>query len=197
MHLEQETKFSGVSFDALRKNLDRLNARQGEMYFEENVVYDTPQRDLNAKEILLRLRKGRRNLLTVKRAPERQDGGAQFKEREEIETEVENFQALQEILTFLGFCPVFRYEKFREIWFLGECHICLDILPFGEFVEIEGRPGTIFECCRLLGLDPSGGSPKSYYQLHQEYLQSNGLPFQESFVFGIEERMRLKARAGR
>ena len=59
----------------------------------------------------------------------------------------------------------------------------LDILPFAEVVELEGRAQDIESVERRLNLDNAEISTKSYHELHQEWLRQNHKPAQLSFVF--------------
>ena len=51
------------------------------------------------------------------------------------------------------YAPVFAYEKVREEWEFAGCHVCLDRLCFGDFVELEGEPESIRAAAAALGLD--------------------------------------------
>jgi len=90
---------------------------------------------------------------------------------------------VQAVLQTLGCEVAFAYEKWREEWKFGGCHICLDQLPFGDFVEIEGPPESIFAAARVLGLDSRHSSTENYHQLNREYRAAEGLPEDDNFVF--------------
>ncbi len=46
------------------------------------------------------------------------------------------------------------YEKYRAIYEINDCHIMLDELPYGDFVEIEGSDtASIRKITSLLGLN--------------------------------------------
>jgi len=64
------------------------------------------------------------------------EGGV--KSREEVQTGVESFELAIQIFDALGFKPVFRYQKFREVWRLREVEVVLDRTPIGDYFEIEG-----------------------------------------------------------
>ena len=50
---------------------------------------------------------------------------------------------MEAILEALGFTPALVYEKRRQTWRLGKTEIVIDVLPFGLFMEIEGRATEI------------------------------------------------------
>lgn len=190
MFLEQEIKFPVSDFLQIRQKLQGVAAKPVKTVFEVNHIFDTSERSLGQAGVLLRLRQDGATLLTLKRKPVAASSG-QFKVREEIETVVESFSATKSILEGLGFISVFQYEKLRETCMLNGCWICLDILPFGHFLEIEGESEGIMNCLMALGLDIARGSVKSYYDLNQEYRQGHGLPKNESFVFTPKEKAQL------
>lgn len=191
MALEIELKFLDQDLQAVRDRLAELGARPGPRLFEANTVYDDAQGTLRGRRILLRLRRaGGAAVLTVKLPPEGATPG-DVKVFEELETRVENPEAMDLILSCLGYAPAFQYEKVREEWELCGCHVCLDRLPFGNFVEIEGGREELLACADQLGLDRTRASTRNYHSLHQEHRRARGLPPEDSFVFGPEERERL------
>ncbi|AGW15152.1 class IV adenylate cyclase [Megalodesulfovibrio gigas] len=195
MPTETETKFAGVDHDALRRRLQALGARRVSLVFEDNAVWDTIDRKLRQKGQLLRLRQDDAIRLTFKTpAP---GGTGQLKVVEEHETQVEDAQAMGQVLAGLGLLEVFRYQKLRETWVLDEESggvLCLlDRLPFGDFLELEGPAEALAQACRALGLDPLAGTSKTYHALHQEHCARLGLPAEDSFVFSEAQARQLHA----
>ena len=198
MTLEQELKFACSDFGRLRQILADRQARFVHKVFEQNRVYDTRDRQLNRAGALLRLRQAKETVLCLKTPPRELEAypDREVKTWEETQTAVQDQACMQAILEGLGYQEVFCYQKVREKWQLGSCAVCLDRLPFGRFVEIEGEPEQIREQARALGLQALDWSTKSYYQLHREWRRANGLPDEESFVFAPEERDRILAELG-
>ncbi len=191
MGLENEVKFEVHGFADLKVMLKRLGAEPLGCFFEHNLVLDTPQGLLKAEETLLRLRQaGNSRVLCLKRPPE-SSGQEGIKVWQEWETEFADWTSMLEILKGLGFTLGFSYEKVRETWRLDSCLICLDLLPFGRFVEIEGPPGDIFACAAKVGLDRDGATTKSYHQINQDRQLSEGRPSDPSFTFSEPERSQL------
>jgi adenylate cyclase class 2 len=192
MGLEVERKYSVDDLDAVRQSLRDRGASWKDRCFEHNVVFDTADRSLKSRGMLLRLRQtGRRGVLCLKRPPAQEAASQEAKVFEEVESDVEHPEQLQELFRGLGYCDAFRYEKLREQWVLDECLICLDLLPFGRYVEIEGSPEAISRCALQLGLEAERWTTKTYHQLNQERLAEKGLTPDESFVFQEPERSRL------
>lgn len=183
MALEIERKYLDVDHADLRRRLEALGAEPLGRWFESNEVYDDPARSLKGAGTLLRLReKQGRAVLTLKRRPDA-PSPAGVKVYEEHETEVADAAALRAILAGLGYAPAFAYEKVREKWKLHGCAICLDALPFGDFLEIEGGPDAIEACAAALALAPETSSTATYHELNRLHREGAGLPPQESFTF--------------
>lgn len=185
MGLEIERKYLHVNLQSLRQKLVDNGAHCLGAHFESNWVYDTAEDGLMGGGQLLRLRTQQwhdktRHQLTLK-LPATHDGG--FKVREERETEVADGAVMRGILEGLGYRAVARYEKIREPWRMDLVEIELDILPFDQVVELEGRAEDIESVERRLNLDNAEISTKSYHELHQEWLRQNHKPAQLSFVF--------------
>jgi adenylate cyclase class 2 len=191
MALECELKYLEADRIDLADRLRAAGAGTSGRYFEANTVFDRPDRSLKRNGILLRLReKGGRAVLTVKRPPEDPEPSA-LKVFEEIETGVEDGAAMAEALDALGFAPAFRYEKVREKWRYMDCTICLDRLPFGDFVEIEGDEDRVLACAAELGLNAACTTKATYHGLNIEYRVAKGLEPDENFVFGPAEKAAL------
>jgi adenylate cyclase class 2 len=188
---ENEVKFEVKGFAALRDRLDQLQAKCLGSAFERNLVLDTPAGSLRSEGKLLRIRQaGDVQTLCLKSGPGR-EGQEGFKAREEWETGFSDWEAMQEILEGLGFSCSFAYEKVRESWRLDGCHICLDLLPFGRFVEIEGPAEELFACAARLGLDRREATAKTYHELNRDRRGGDGGSLDPSFTFSEPERSQL------
>ena len=198
MGLEIERKYLQVNLQTVRQTLVDNGAHCLGAHFECNWVFDTPAGALVVGGRLLRLRSQfwqdkTRHLLTLK-LPADVTGG--FKVREERETEVADGATLRTILEGLGYTLAARYEKIREPWRMDTVEVELDVLPFAEVVELEGRAQDIESVERRLKLDNAEISTKSYHELHQEWLRQNHKPEQLSFVFDEAQREHWRALLG-
>lgn len=194
MALECELKFTGADLTRARADLARLGARCGGRVFERNLVFDTPDRSLRAGDVLLRLRRAGKTTLTLKRHPAAGCEESRVKVWEEFESAVEDFDAVRSLLTALGYTVILRYEKFRETWMLPDVEVCLDELPFGDFVEIEGPEAAIWAAAQDLRLDVAAASKMSYHALNAAFRQGRGLAPEESFVFAADDPRRPRGR---
>ncbi len=186
MALETELKYLNADHDEVRNFMQRHSGKFLTRHYERNIVLDDPGRTLYKRSALLRVRQAEKITMTVKRIPAGPATG-KAKVYVEHETEVSNFDETVAALQVLGYAPVFSYEKIREEWLFEGCHICLDILPFGPFIEIEGSEDEILACAGLLKLKPENASKKTYHELNKDYRKTNGLDPDENFVFKPEE----------
>ena len=182
MGLEKELKFPVNDCRDLLPALKETAACIAPWYFESNLVLDTPDRTLFHRGELLRLRWGKEDKLTFK-APCPGTEHSMIKVMEELETGVADLSVLTAILHRLGFTRELRYEKFRSKWSWKTALICLDILPFGHFVEIEGDEESILETASVMGLSLDNSRRANYHTLFQEYLRKRGEEMKDSFVF--------------
>ncbi len=191
MSLEIEVKFPVSDFAPLRARLQGAGAIFLSRVFERNLVLDGPDGGLRAQGALLRLRQDVRARLTLKLPS--LDGPAGFKTREEIETTVGDFETAAAIFGHLGYVESLRYEKMRETWRYADALVCLDELPYGLFMEIEGEPDSIVMAAAALGLRMETASTASYLDLYHAHLDAKGLERSDSFVFSPERGARLRA----
>ena len=175
--VEIEVKFMVADVAPVRSRLLGMGATsRGEM-FETNYRYDDHAGRLRAANCLLRLRRDRQALLTFKRA--RPDGGAEFKIHDEFEVVVEDFEGMHRILTALGFQCVQIYEKRREVFRLADALVCIDRLPFGDFIEIEGQPEGIRETARRLQFSWKQRILTNYLHIFETLRQNLNLAFRD------------------
>lgn len=162
---EIEIKFRIHDIDALTSSLQAagfhlITPRTHEM----NTLYDQPGSKLRRRGALLRLRQyGSRWTVTYKDRSGPQSG--RHKSRREIETQVENGDALAQILEAIGFKPSFRYEKYRGEWSDSKGHVVIDETPIGNFGEIEGQPEWIDATAQRLNISAKSYLKDSYAEL--------------------------------
>ena len=148
--LEIEVKFFLANMETVRNQLQQAGARSQGRVLEYNICFENAAGDLHQGKSLLRLRKDKKTTLTYKAKPASLD--ADFKVLKELEVAVSNFDTMMDILQALGFHQEHVYEKFRETFTLGSTEICLDSMPFGNFLEIEGQKEDIRDLARQLGM---------------------------------------------
>src|SRR5215212_5664255 len=149
MAQEIEVKFPLRDRPSLVRRLHELGAQR--LYaetFEDNIVLDR-RGELRTKGVLLRVRKFGRYAIATYKGPVAFDGGV--KTREEVQTGVESFELAIQLFDSLGYKPIFRYQKFREVWRVHEVEVVIDRTPIGDYFEIEGPMEVIRSVAESLG----------------------------------------------
>ncbi len=177
MHIEIEAKLKVDSLDAVAARVAQSGATFVREQTETDTYFDDAQGNLKKADKAFRLRcvqspEGEKLLLTFK-GPKAQ---GHFKRRQEVEVEVCGRDAAEELLIGLGYEKAVRFQKFRRIWQMGDCLVCLDHLPvIGDFVEIEGPDDKqIAEVQQKLGLAELKHIPHSYSSLMRKELRRLG-----------------------
>ncbi len=178
---EIELKFRVHSPSTLERRLTQLGYHlDTARTLERNTLYDTPDRTLRARGELLRVREyGGRATVTHKRHPEHEDLTSRYKVRIETESEVADGAALAEIFSRLGYCPAFRYEKYRSEYSHpchAGAHVVLDETPIGAFAELEGPTAWIDITLSDLGISISDCLTESYGKLFLAWRAETGSP---------------------
>jgi adenylate cyclase class 2 len=178
---EIEVKLPVANISEFEQQLDEAGFHlETPRTFEQNTLYDTPDRHLKARGQILRVRQyGERHIITHKRHPDDEDTGSFYKVRIETESQVEDGPALAEIFTRLGYGPAFRYEKYRSEYTHPDApgaHLVLDETPIGNFAELEGPTDWIDRTLAQLGIDAGTCITLSYGKLFLAWKDRTGSP---------------------
>ena len=138
---EIEAKFYVTDLGKIETRLQKLGAHLlHPRILESNIRFDLPDARLRSEHRVLRLRQDTEFRLTYKDPSQNEQG---VLSRREIEFKVEDFDKARQFLEALGYQPIFYYEKYRTVYGLQTSevlvHVMLDELPYGNFVEIEGK----------------------------------------------------------
>ena len=184
MPQEIEVKFPLRDRNELTRKLHEIGAER--LYpetFEDNIVLDR-RGELRTKGALLRVRKFGKYALATYKGPMSIDSGV--KSREEVQTGVESFELAIELFDSLGFKPVFRYQKYREVWRFRGAEVVIDRTPIGDYFEIEGSVDLIREISGALGMSMDQAIRQSYADLYRMARRTRGdLP--EHMVFPADQ----------
>lgn len=148
--LETEVKFYLSDIESMRGRICTLGAQSQGRFFERNLRFEDKRKTLKHKKSLLRLRQDNKTTLTFKSTPSQCND--QFKILKELEVEVSDFNTMNRILEALGFNCDQIYEKWRETLVFERTQFCLDSMPYGNFLEIEGHEKEIKDFASCLGL---------------------------------------------
>src|SRR5437763_12361653 len=184
MAQEIEIKFPLRDRQELTRKLHDLGGQR--LYpetFEDNIVLDR-RGELRTRGALLRVRKFGKYALATYKGPMSIEGGV--KSREEVQTGVESFELAIQLFDSLGFKPVFRYQKFREVWRLREVEVVLDRTPIGDYFEIEGPMETIRNVAAELGMNMEQAIRQTYADLYRQARRTRS-DLGENMIFPPEE----------
>ncbi len=173
---EIEAKFYVTGLDGVRARLCGLDARPVQQrILETNIRFDLPGACLRSEGRVLRLRRDTEARLTYKGASRNEQGTLS---RTEIEFVVEDFDKAKQFIEALGYEELLRYDKYREVFELDDCHIMLDELPYGYFIEIEGgNVAQIRNAAMKLNLKWEAAVARSYQQLFEAVKSALNLTF--------------------
>jgi len=168
IQLEQEAKFRLSSADEGVSKLAALGADvEKPRHYEANILYDFPDERISKRDEALRLRRADDEAWLTWKGP--QHGSGRIKRRRELETRVDDGDAVEGILDALGAEECFRYEKYRACYRLRGALVTLDETPIGVFLEIEAQPELIAELASELGLTMADAINLSYPRLYERY----------------------------
>ncbi|HEV2201062.1 MAG TPA: class IV adenylate cyclase [Bryobacteraceae bacterium] len=163
--------------DSARAHLEAHGYRAtGPRLLEADQLFDRASGDvrdfgaLRGAGQILRLRISRGKSTVTYKGPAEAAAGP-FKSREEIEFDVTDAGAFEEVLARLGYQRAFRYEKYRTKFAEGqggEGIVTLDETPIGIFMELEGPKYWIDATAKHLGFGRDSYLTASYAALYSE-----------------------------
>lgn len=184
MAQEIEIKFAlHDRHDLTRKLVELGGERLYPETFEDNIVLDR-RGELRTRGCLLRLRKFGKYVIATYKGPVSIEDGV--KSREEVQTGIESLERAVQLFDALGFKPVFRYQKFREIWRVRDTEVVVDRTPIGDYFEIEGALEMIRQVASELGMTMDQAIRLTYADLYRQARRTRAdLP--EHMVFPAEQ----------
>jgi adenylate cyclase class 2 len=151
---EIEVKILEIDKSSTEERLISLGAKK---VFDDEIhafYYDFPDNSLRQHGCSLRLRKeGKKSVLTLKKNIE----STEAKIREEIETEISDFNAMQCLIETLGLKAWIEMKKHRTSYEFRGVHFEIDAYHdkynyIPQFMEIEGHDiETVYTYAELLG----------------------------------------------
>jgi adenylate cyclase class 2 len=181
MNEEIEIKLEVDDLDKEIEKITRLGATLVHNFeFEDNLIFDFKDRSLKNRGTVLRIRAyGDKCTTTLK---EKVSEESRYKIRSEVEMGIDDPDSLKKIFQSLGLQVVYRYQKYRSEYHLGDLHICCDRTPIGNFLELEGKKEDIDNTALSLGYSKNDYINISYLAYHMKYLESKGIPL-ENMLF--------------
>lgn len=141
--MEVEIKFLEINKDEIIRKLEKLGAKKVFEGYITDLFFDFDDMNLTKNGKLLRLRKmGNNTKLTFKEKISKD----RFKVTEELELTVSDFEIMKNILENLGLKIIWKVEKHRISFVLGDVNFEIDTY-FGipTLLEIEAQDETTLE----------------------------------------------------
>jgi adenylate cyclase class 2 len=183
--LEQEIK---LAFDQIEAARQAVIAAGGRLAVSRRLLddrlFDTVTLDLRRAGKGLRVRRDADHAFLTFKGPVH---ASPVKAREELETTVGDASTAEVILRALGFRQVFRSQKYREEYAVGQAHVAIDDTPVGVFVEIEAAPDEIARVATALGRSPDDYLLESYPSLWRRWCEARALA-QGDMLFATGDR---------
>ncbi len=166
--LEIEAKAWARSFSDIEKRLEELGAS----YLGEEVQKDTyfqhPERDFVKTDEALRIRDVDGKFTLTYKGPKLDK---LTKTREELNVDIQDRKAMEEVLFRLGFRAAAKVEKRRRNYRAGEYRVMLDeVKGIGDFLEIEKEaqeyePEELIAFLGELGIKEDAVERRSYLEI--------------------------------
>ena len=83
------------------------------------------------------------------------------------------------MIVLLGYHVRQRYEKMRETFLWQQTLFCLDALPFGHFLEIEGQKTSILRAAEALDLIWADRILHNYLEIFEHIRRYRNLSFND------------------
>ncbi|PKL37185.1 MAG: class IV adenylate cyclase [Spirochaetae bacterium HGW-Spirochaetae-1] len=133
--LEIEIKSPCDGHEKIMARLADMGALLTTTRTEEDLYFNHPARDFRETDEALRIRRIDADSIVTYKGPKL---SGRAKTRLEVETAVESFQSMRDILEHLGFVSSGSVLKERKIYHLKDVEVCLDsVQGLGTFVELE------------------------------------------------------------
>jgi len=168
MHKEIELKVLEIDVEKIQRKLIKLGAKKVEDCMIRDRIFDFIDRRIEKKGDVLRVRQHRnKTILTYKAGTGKK---SKFKEADEHETCVDDFDTICNILKHLGIEAWIRIDKRRISYVLNKTKIEIDKYPtIPAYLEIEGSKEDILDILEKLGYSIKDTTTKSSTEVLKQY----------------------------
>lgn len=169
--MEIEVKAPLPDVDKVKRRVFELGGRDFGSSVQVDEYYAHPSRDFASTDEALRLRTENDLTVITYKGPKLDQ---ETKTREEFEVSVANRATMASILDRLGFKPVIKVSKTRQVFGLRGVTVCFDsVRGLGDFIELEVDSQDVEAGKRailaLMGeIGVSGNERRSYLELLME-----------------------------
>ena len=166
--MEIEVKVPLPDLAKVERRVSELGGRDFGRSIQVDEYYSHPSRDFAITDEALRLRTENDLTVITYKGPKLD---WETKTREEFEVSIANRATMASILDRLGFKPVIKISKKRQVYGLKGVTVCFDsVVGLGDFIElevdsedVEQGKSAIFSLMNEIGV--SGNERRSYLEL--------------------------------
>lgn len=177
--IEKEIKIKITNPQEVFQILQKMGAQVLNKSKEITTRFDTREKSLEKAGLFLRVRSGSKNTITLK---EKTAKDKLVKARKETEFEIQDIEKMAYILKRLGFDYIRIMEKFRINLKYKRAKLSIDELPFGFYLEIEGKEEQINNILKELGYREKDRIIETYWDIFKKYKEKNNIT-QQNIVF--------------
>lgn len=180
--IEIELKFE-LTPDEVKRIKDSPKITTLKECYQQTVMFDNTDHLMERTDGRIRLRQHGDKITISYKKPLPSDGN--HKKEIEFETEVGNFDIMENILKTMEYLPTTSYEKYTtHLKFKdSDAEIEIQKYPFTTFLEIEGEKEEIEKVAKELNLDIRSSLIKPVDTLFCEWREKKGLPFKPHMRF--------------
>ncbi len=183
MALEVETKIKLENPEKTKEDIIKLGAVHIKKEKQTDEFFDFDDQRIKNSNELIRIRN--KKTLCLK---ENQRESENIKQSDEYESEIENYDTIIRVFKKVNLKVTGKKERTRDKYKLRNCEICIDTLPFGNFIEIEGPRTEIITISKRLGFNENQLISKTYCKLFEEHCEKNNIPKTNFMVFKKEAK---------
>lgn len=174
---EIKIELDNKEFLKVKELLVSLGAKKKSYFSERTYGFFTPDGKSIEKGIFPRIKvfnNKKKSILTVKVKKQKK---TKYFQRDEFDLLISSVQKARSILHTLGYSKERIFEKKREIWEFkkNNIEICLDKLPFGNYIEIEGSPKDIEKTIKNIRLKKYERITKAYLAVYDDWRKKNNV----------------------
>ncbi|MCF7799031.1 class IV adenylate cyclase [Candidatus Woesearchaeota archaeon] len=162
---EVEVKILNINAEEIELKLKKLNAEKVKEVFQTNQYYTNP---CATEKKAIRIRKeNNKSWVTIKRKLAKKENGVRT--REEIEEEISNPLAMENIFSGLGLTKERLYEIKRKYYYVNNCSVeIVHMATIPTYLEIEGSKEQIYRVAEKLGFSQDDFLKESFYKVYPQ-----------------------------
>lgn len=170
-HIQEiELKILNIDKSKITNKLISIGAKRVSKVLLVDKKFDFTDKRLTKNNKALRLRKSGNNIITFKYSKK---NDSKFLIHEELETQVNDYNVMENIIKKLGLKIIVNREKKRTSFTLGKLKFEIDENPnIPPYLEIEGTKKDVIKAVKLLGFTMKDTTNMTTSQVLKQYKQN-------------------------